>query len=86
MQNATEIVNTFTPAILGKCKFPLIVVYHNPSDFPGKYVARLWDADNPTKYAVIADSLTVIHSTIPENMNCLARTKQDDPCIQETWF
>lgn len=26
-----------------KFKCPVIVVYHNPSDFIGKYVARIWD-------------------------------------------
>lgn len=86
MENKTEIVSKLTPELLAKCKFPLIVIYDNPSDFPGKYVARLWDMDKSTVYAVVAGSLAEIRNAIPKTMTCIGRTSQDDPCILETWI
>lgn len=28
-------------------RMPLITVYNSPTDYPGKFVARLWDIDKP---------------------------------------
>ena len=31
-------------------KAPIICVYKSPADYPGQFVARLWDLDKPTRY------------------------------------
>ena len=43
--------------IRAAAKVPLICVYENPADYPGKYVARLWDLQRPTGFVMVADSL-----------------------------
>ena len=67
-------------------KIPLITIYYNPSDYPGKYVARLFDCSNPTHYIVLADTLENIRQSIPPTMRCFRRHPDDDPCIVEVWI
>lgn len=68
----------------------MIVVYNNPADFPGAYVARLWevtpDGSKPTPYMTRASSLEEIRETLPPDVVCFGRDRSDDPCIAETWF
>lgn len=66
------------------------VIYFNPSDFPNKYVVRLWYAtryglekDNSVK---LADTITEARSFVPENLYCLPRFENDDPAIVEVWL
>jgi len=70
----------------GNFKFPLITIYADPSDYPGKYVARLFDMSTPTTYISIADTMDEIRSTIPRTMIRLSRQPNDDPCIVEVWI
>lgn len=72
--------------IRAAAKVPLICVYENPADYPGKYVARLWDLQQPTGFVVVADSLEEIRAAIPYGMVQLARLGKDDPAIVETWI
>lgn len=66
---------------------PIIAVYKNPKDYPGKYTARLWDISNkPTQYVVVRDSLKEIRMTIPGCMTRLGPCSMDDPVIVETWI
>lgn len=67
-------------------KFPLITIYFNPSDFPNKYVARIYDANQPTLIAVVKDSLEELRSVIPKNFQRLERHVYDDPVIVEIWI
>ena len=70
--------------------FPSFTIYHNTKDFPGKYVVRLWDGDQPMRLASVKDTLEAARATIP--MDCPApftrieRTAEDDPVIVETWL
>jgi hypothetical protein len=66
---------------------PIIVVYNSLLDFPGKYVARLWDIHNrPTAYVMLKDTLDEIRAGIPETMVRLDRAETDDPVIVESWL
>lgn len=65
---------------------PIIVVYKNPSDYPGKYVARLWTLDKPTEFAIIKDTLAEVRAAIPAGFTMLAPSVGDDPVIVETWI
>lgn len=67
-------------------RFPIIVIYKNPSDYPDKYVARVWNIDSPTALIALAESLEEIRKTIPDEMYNLGRNNEDDPCIVEAWI
>jgi hypothetical protein len=43
------IVRNFSEYFQGM-RMPIITVYYSPLDFPGMYVARLFDIEKPTKY------------------------------------
>lgn len=64
---------------------PMIAIYRNPKDFPGAYVARLWELDKPTDFVMIADTLPKIREGIPGNFARINRSLEDDPVIVETW-
>lgn len=65
---------------------PIIAVYNSPADYPGKYIARLWSIDKPTKFIAVRDSLEEIRKTIPSYMTRLSACSMDDPVIIETWL
>jgi len=88
MENNDDIVvQSFDLQKLAKsATFPLICVYKYPADYPGKYIARLWDINIPTNIIAIAESLETIREIKPLEMVILPRQTNDDPCIVETWI
>jgi len=66
-------------------------VYRHPRDYPGKYVARLWEIDasgHPnTGSIVVSDTLESLQDEL-EAMGLvrLIRSPGDDPVIVETWL
>lgn len=87
MERIDKILTAFRwEQVRAAAKVPLICVYENPEDYPGKYVARLWDLQRPTGFVVVADSLEEIREAIPEGMVRLNRTEKDAPAIVETWI
>lgn len=71
--------------IIKVIKCPIIVVYKNPLDFPNKFVARLFNMLEPTKYMTIADNLLEIRNTIPSYLYKMGRQEDDDIAIYETY-
>lgn len=73
-----------------KTDMPLIAVYHNPTDYPNKHVARLWTTGRggprATLYIVIRDTLEDIRATIPAGMVCFNRDPSDVLSLVETWL
>lgn len=67
-------------------RFPIICIYSHPSDYPDKFVARLFDIDSPTDVYEIADTLDEIRQTIPPEMVRMERDPNDDPCIVEVFM
>lgn len=67
-------------------KAPLICIYISPEDYPRKFVARLWDLDEATRYIAVAETLDAIRGSIPEGMIRFCRDQNDPPCIVETWI
>jgi hypothetical protein len=69
----------------------LFVIYHNPSDFPGKYVVREWTVvvektiPNPRPVA-IKNTLEDARQAVPQPALNLGRYMSDDPVIVETWM
>jgi hypothetical protein len=88
MARMSIIVDSFISLPLQQlCDMPIIAVYNSPSDFPGKYVARLWDINKrATAYAMVADTLEEIRAGIPVTMTRLGPSAMDDPIIVETWL
>lgn len=83
-----EIAGAFDYARISKVAklLPMICLYDHPTDYPDKYVARVWDGNNPTRLIALADTPEEIRATIPSNMTRLPRTEKDDPCIMEVWI
>ena len=87
MQTEDKVVKSFDMSNLMKItRLPLICVYNSPSDYPGKYVARLWDVDKPTNMVAVAESLEEIREAKPPEMMIMDRLTGDDPVIVETWI
>lgn len=62
-----------------------IVMYKNPSDYPDKFVARIFNINIPTQYIALADTYEEIIKKIPANVVFLERTEKDDPSIVGTF-
>ena len=76
------------PHFIDLCAYEclMIVVYYNPSDHPGKYVARLFGRDlDPRPEYVQRDNLEEIRACIPKGMCMIPRDSSDDPVIVEVW-
>ena len=87
MNSEDKVVQTFDLSRITKLStFPIICIYSSPKDYPGKYIARLWDVNTPTNIVAIAESLDEIRKTKPADMVIMQRQPQDDPVIVETWI
>jgi len=69
----------------------LWTIYHNPSDYPGKYVARRFVVERglglkAAREVLIADTLEAIRARLPPGLYCLGRQPGDEPQIVETWI
>lgn len=70
-----------------KCKvFPLFTVYYDTKDYPGKYVARLFDGQQPTRLLVVTDTLEAVREAIPPMFYRVPREPGDEPKILEAWL
>ena len=65
---------------------PIYVIYKNPKDHPGKYVARKFILDKPTEECFIANSLEEVRAKLPKGLTCFDRDPSDDKCIVESWW
>ena len=67
-------------------------VYKNPTDYPGKFVARRFDIDadgpKPSASVIIAPNLKTLRSILAFEMHliCMPRNEGDEPQIVETWL
>lgn len=88
MREETDIREQLTISEIRACAFvPLITIYEHPADFPGKYVARIWDLGRPTALAVMADTYGELMERIPyREMVKMPRRPDDDPVIMEVWM
>lgn len=68
------------------------IVYDNPSDYPGKFVARRFDVDasgpKPSSSVIIAPDVDTLRDILAFELHlvCLTRDPSDDPKIMETWL
>lgn len=80
------ILEHFLDADVSDIELPIITIYDNPKDYPGKFVARLFDINKPTNCITLADTLEEIRETLPYGMIPLMRHPKDDEKIVEVWI
>lgn len=61
-------------------------IYNYPSDYPDKFVVRLWEGELPTAEFSLHDTLEEARAAVPPGLVCLQRFDNDDPVIVETWL
>lgn len=86
MIRKTTELKTFRDFDFTMVRMPLITVYEKPKDMPDKYVARLFDINQPTEFAVVGDSLSDIREAIPEWMVKINPEAEDIPQIKEVYM
>lgn len=57
-----KIVESIAQIDMSELKLPSFAVYKNPTDYPGKSVARLFEGDNPTDVVIIKKNVRELHS------------------------
>jgi hypothetical protein len=63
-------------------------VYQNPSDYPGKFVARRSEITRDithTNDMFVANTLEEIRALLPVGLHRIERYQLDDPVIVECW-
>lgn len=80
------ILNDLNSVDLSDLRMAMIVIYYNAADYPGKYLARIWDSDKPTNVVIVNDNIDYLRNLIPKNMTNIGREKEDDSCIVEVWL
>lgn len=66
---------------------PIWVIYFNPADFPGQYVARLWKLDQPTDQIITGKTLEELRETFSsQGLVCLTRDPSDPAVVVESWL
>ena len=75
---------------LSGLELPFVTIYRSPEDFPGIYVARVWDGPKlrPTDTVIVRESVEALREDIVAAgfMVCFPRAEGDDPCIVETYI
>lgn len=67
--------------------FNVLVLYHNPTDYPNKYVLRWHRGETPDKEPVCVVNLyKEVLPYIPNGLVKLLPSVDDDDCILETWI
>ena len=86
----TKQVRSFREVDFSDIKMPMIVICNSPTDYPGKYIARVWDAEIPAATSCIqtSDTLEKLRKDIKAAGFSLRlmRAAGDDPVIVESWM
>ena len=77
----STIISSFIGFDLQRITVPFIVIYDNPTDFEGHFVARLFSLDQPTPFCIVNKSLDDVLKEIPSELKLMPRHPQDDPKI-----
>ena len=86
-KSADRIVKRFDyNRLVRQTTMPIITIFNSPTDYPGKYVARVFDVGKPTTLAAVADTYEELMQANPAGMVRLERNEKDDPVILETWI
>ena len=61
-------------------------IYRSPVDMPGRYVARKWVMDHPTRDVLQHKTLAGLREQLPVGLTRIGRQPSDDPKIVEVWL
>lgn len=85
------------PRAAGNPALRMVVIYNGPADYPGKFVARLWELSTrpprhepewvPTQRRVLGETLEEVRKfAMAPGRLCFPRQPDDDACIVECWW
>lgn len=85
------VTDIHAPQLYSGVQLPMWVLYDHPSDMPGHFVLRLWDAlmNKPLRYVFLAAAMAEIEQAIdavPGRFHRLSRHDADDPKILATYL
>lgn len=88
ISGSNRVVRSMKEVDFSELKMPMIVVFEKPVDFPDKYIARVFECEQPTNTLIIRDSLQECREDITAAgfLACLERTDEDALAIVETWM
>ncbi len=90
MENSTieKYVTSMKEADLTGLFWPMIAIYRIPKDYPGKYVARIYDLDKPTNVVMIKDTLEELQEDIGKNTKLIyiPRSIEDHETVEGVWI
>ena len=76
----------FDAELIASLMLPIVNIYKNAEDYPGRVVARLYDGNSPTNAIMISDSHDEIADRKPVGMISMPRTAADSTALIETWI
>lgn len=62
-------------------RFPMLIMYAYPIDYPRHYVVRVWDLDQPTDMILLRRSYSEAIAAIPSRFYKMDAHPNDDPKI-----
>ena len=71
---------------VGRGELVLWVVTKNPSDYPGKFVARPGMTGGMSKNVLVCDTLDELREALPWGLHRIERHSADDPVVLEVWI
>jgi hypothetical protein len=78
------------PKVRTAYPFTHYVIYQNPTDYPGRFVVRVWritpDGLIPDDDVFETSCLKDARAVVPAGLTCVAASPADDPVIVETWM
>lgn len=89
MNNLTSdvVLNGKTGIDYSEMDLPIWAVYSkNTLEYPGIFVARLFDTQNATNCVLLSESLEDLREQLPDGLLRVDRYPEDPPQILETWF
>ena len=83
MPQSIIITDLSAPEIYTGLGLPIFTLYQSPSDFPGKFVARLSDGmtSQATPFVFVSDKLSDVVKAVPQHFCYFPRHDSDDPVI-----
>lgn len=71
--------------------FTIWTIYHDPDDYPGRWVLRAHDIFPDTgmrshSSCFVAATLDEVRAKVPAGCTCVGRTPEDHPVIYESWL
>lgn len=77
-------IQSFKDVDFSSVSVPFIALFRGPDDYPGKYVARLFDLDKPTNAVMVRDEFEEIEEDI-KTIRILYLLKEARKMLNRCW-